>query len=69
MLKPVNENLKSTTDDVINVAVAEADVAAIIAVAAVAAGDAPTATSKSKCRIMLKTAELRRNRVKIRRIS
>ena len=40
----MSENLKSTTDAVINVAVAEADVAAIIAVAAVAAGDAPTAT-------------------------
>ena len=60
----MNENLKSTTDDVINVAVAEADVATIIALAAVPAGDAPAAMSKSKCRIILTTAELRRNRNK-----
>ena len=38
-------NLKSTADAVIDVAVAEANVAAIIALAAVAAGDAPAATS------------------------
>ena len=55
-------NLKSTADAVVDVAVAEADVAAIIALAAVAAGDAPPAPSKSKCRIILKTADLRRNR-------
>ena len=61
LLKPVNENLKSTVDAVVNVAVAGADVAAIIALAAVAVGAAPVATSKSKCRIMLKTAELRFN--------
>ena len=46
--------LKSTADAVVDVAVAEADVAAIIALAAVAAGDAPPAPSKSKCRIILK---------------
>ena len=54
--------LKSTADAVVDVAVAEADVAAIIALDVVTARDAPAAMSKSKCRIKLKTAELRCNR-------
>ena len=37
----MNENLKITADAVVNFAVAEAGVAAIIALAAVTAGDAP----------------------------
>ena len=56
LLKRMNKNLKSNTDAVVNVAVTRTDVAAIIALAAVAAGAAPTATSNAKCRIMFKTA-------------
>ena len=37
----MNENLKITADAVVNFAVAEAGVAAIIAFAAITAGDAP----------------------------
>ena len=37
----MNENLKITADVVVDVAVCESDVAAIIAFAAVTAGDAP----------------------------
>ena len=37
----MNENLKITADAVVDVAVCESDVAAIIAFAAVTAGDAP----------------------------
>ena len=58
----MHENPKSTADAVVNIAVGEADIAAIIALAAVAIGAAHVATSESKCRIILKTAELRRNR-------
>ena len=54
--------LKITSDAVVDVAVAEADVATIIALAAVPAGDAPASMSKFKCRIKLKTVELRCNR-------
>ena len=54
LMKPMNKNLKSTADAVVTVA--EADIAAIITLAAVAAGAAPTATSNAKCRIMFKTA-------------
>ena len=43
----MNKNLKSTTDAVVNVAVAGTDVAAIIALAAVAAEAAPAATSNA----------------------
>ena len=56
LLKRINEKLKSDADAVVNVAVTQTDVAAIIALAAVAAGAAPTATSNAKCRIMFKTA-------------
>ena len=58
----MNENPKSTADAVVNVAVGEANVAAIIALAAVAAEAAPVATSNARCRIMFKTAELDCNR-------
>ena len=48
LLKPMNENLQSAANTVANVAVSEANVAAIIALAAVATGAAPAATSNAK---------------------
>ena len=62
LLKQFNKNLKSTTDALVNLAVAGADNAATFALAAVAAGAAPPAMSNVKCRIVFKTAELSRNR-------
>ena len=53
----MNKHLKSTPDVVVNVSVAEADVTAIIALAAVSAGASHAATSNAKGRIMFKTAE------------
>ena len=59
----MHENLESATDTVVNVAVAEAKIAAVVAdVAVVAIGAAPIATSYTKSRMMYETLELSYNR-------